>query len=894
MVPPAAALLLLLSWGVQTSGGPGAARPPRRSGASQHPVLSPRGAAETHASLQLFRHGDAEGGGGGARLRAHEAPPAACADVDCGASPKPGNGTRECRGIECRLPARMRAQHRGRACAGEECVAEAELRVASSPRPPAHLADRAAQFLGDFPDLEYPPPELGAAPLGVQLTCDIKPGENEVPSEDALILHLQLAKGQETLVEALRAQQVVLRDLQQKLAEQQGALLSQQSAILEQQRGMYEQMDAVQAQCGLLSDAFKQASFRDLQGELQSYFQSHLAGQQNQARGHPQRPDTSDRAGAAPEATDAIGEAHFPQPLLGCAAPCGQEEYCNAARAPPRCDRCSACPPGFFLISQCSATADRMCQDRDECLELPRICGERVKCLNTPGGFRCLGVSEREAPTGFCGRDYFYNRELQECQACSDCDGEPVSAPCTPTGDAVCAAPSETRLSRAWAAHVAVPPARTSGAHIFPGLQMDIRGAGPRDLLSIEAGRLAFRQHGLVWLDQNFAVRHSCRNFLQVGLRLDGSQEDEGRDLSGVRIEQPDGKFFQGASVSACVEVEPDQAVALVLRSPNQHCNQSTDLQVHDVAAPSFSLLWLSHDTGAVAMTAQMTLLTHYQTSYRPTFRTTAVSDPYMVALTHDNRGVRFTESGVVRFVLQQALFAMGHACVREGFSLSAYAAHNGTGREVAQAFKAGVHYRDTSITLSGTAGVSGGDALSFEITSPAQCNVRYFGDSTGISTLSLIWIPAALSSSLTATVSRTGLPFGAVRNKPLLFQQAGPDAPQVHLARPGESNGQKNFVFREKGTTNVALNLKLIHSCSVLKLTLQRVGGQGQHAGPLAQQVSGSMPEGGLWASIGLRASFEVQNGTTVFVTLDCLRGRVNQITQEGGTNISILWVAA
>lgn len=24
-------------------------------------------------------------------------------------------------------------------------------------------------------------------------------------------------------------------------------------------------------------------------------------------------------------------------------------------------------------------------QDRDECLELPRICGERVKCLNTPG-----------------------------------------------------------------------------------------------------------------------------------------------------------------------------------------------------------------------------------------------------------------------------------------------------------------------------------------------------------------------------------------------------------------------------------------------------------------------------------------------------------------------------
>lgn len=168
MALAAAALLLLLSWGVRASGGPAADRPPRRSGADarQHPVYPPRDAAETHASLQLFRgrHGDAEGGG--ARLRAHEVPPAACTDAEC-ASPKPSNDTRECGGIECRLPPRMRARHRG----------GAELSASSSPRPPAHLADRAAQFLGDFPDLEYPPPELGAAPLGVQLTCDIKPGE---------------------------------------------------------------------------------------------------------------------------------------------------------------------------------------------------------------------------------------------------------------------------------------------------------------------------------------------------------------------------------------------------------------------------------------------------------------------------------------------------------------------------------------------------------------------------------------------------------------------------------------------------------------------------------------------------------------------------------------------
>ena len=150
-----------------------------RPGAARHHLSSPRAASDTHASFQLLRgrHGDAGGAeGGGARLGAHQVAPAGGSDVDCGASPKPSNATRECRGIECRLPPRMRSKHRGRTCAGEGCAAAPELSVSSSPRPPAHLSDRAAQFLGDFPDPGHPAPELGGAPLGVQLTCDIKPG----------------------------------------------------------------------------------------------------------------------------------------------------------------------------------------------------------------------------------------------------------------------------------------------------------------------------------------------------------------------------------------------------------------------------------------------------------------------------------------------------------------------------------------------------------------------------------------------------------------------------------------------------------------------------------------------------------------------------------------------
>nr|XP_015810942.2 uncharacterized protein nell3 [Nothobranchius furzeri] len=833
----------------------------------------------------LFLRG--RNGDGGAHVRAQER----CLGADCASAAKQfqtNNETRDCRGIECRLPPRMRTKSRGRSCVGERCSSDG---THTADQPPAYLSDRAAQFLGD--EFGHPSSELGGAPLGVQLTCDIKPGENEVPSEDALILHLQLEKGQEKLVEALRAQQVIIRDLQQKLVDQQEALLSQQRDVLEQQRRMYEQMDVVKAQFGLLSDTVKQVSFQGLQGELQTYFESHLAGLQSQARSHLQKSYAVHKMDLDSKVMDVVGEAHFPQPLLGCPSPCRSEEFCDFQRDPPRCEKCTMCPPGFFLISQCSPSADRMCQDRDECLELPNICGERVKCLNTPGGFRCLGVSEKEAAMGLCGQEYFYNQELQECQACSDCDGEPVVVPCTSTSDSVCVSLSESRLSKSWAADVALPPASTSGSHIFPGLQLNIRGKESSDFLSNQAGNITFLQHGLVWLDYNFAIKHSCRNFLQVGMKLNGSQEEESQDLSGVRIEQPDGKYLQGVSVSSGVEIEPDDIFTLLLKSPNHHCNQSKDLHVFDFPTPSLSLLWLSHDTGAVAMTAHMSLLAHYQTSYRPTFRITFVSDPYMVSLTHDSRGVRFTESGVVKFVLQQALYSMGHACVREGFSLITYKARNGTGLEVMQAFKTGVNYRDTSITLSGAVMVESKDTLMFEIASPSQCNIRYFGDSTGISMLSLIWIPSAVSSALTATVSRTGLPFGAVRNKTLLFQQISPDTPQVNLARSGEQGARRNFIFHEKGTANVALNLKLIHSCNIVKLTLQRVGGKSEQAGPVAQQVSGSMPEGSEWASIGLRASFQVQNGTSVYVTLDCIRGRVNQIKHEGATNISIFWVA-
>lgn len=506
------------------------------------------------------------------------------------------------------------------------------------------------------------------------------------------------------------------------------------------------------------------------------------------------------------------------------------------------------------------------------------------------GGFRCLGIAERDAVSGLCGEAYFFNKEMEECQACSECEHGTVAFECTAVSDTVCSAASETKFSECWSASVSLPSAKPVPTQVFLGLNLKIKEQLQSETLSTEDHKVVFRQHGLIWVDLNFAVKHSCRNFLQLSLKLNNSEE--GYELSGVRIEQPDGKYYQSTTISSAAEVEPGHMLSIFLKSPNQFCNQSKDVNAYDLNTP-LSLFWLSHDTGAVAMSAQMSTAMHYQTNYRPTFKVISVSDHYMISASHDGRSIKFTEMGVVKFVFQQALYSMGHTCVHEGFTLIAYINRNGTNAELMRVYKSGVNYRDTSISASAATKVSAGDMISFEILSPAQCNVRYFGENSGISMLSLLWIPSAVSTALSATVSNTGLPTGAVRNKCLLFSKSTPEEKQIQLVTSGQF-AQKYFLFTEWGVASVSFNLKLIHSCNVIKLTLNtHFGGQVQPVA-IAQQIGGQMPEGSVWTTVSLRSSFEVQNGTMISISLDCVRGRINQIAHEHGTGLSILWVSS
>ncbi|KAJ3594347.1 hypothetical protein NHX12_003654 [Muraenolepis orangiensis] len=819
-----------------------------------------------------------------------------CEGGKCQSGVSSSAAQRECKGIECKLPLHMRQNPRP--------VGADEGRASPSP---VHVTDRAAQFLGDLADssasISSTSFSSSSSPqLGIQLTCDMKQGTNDVP-EDALVLHLRLSKGQETLIEALRVQQAEVRELQRLLTDQQGSLVSQQRDILEQQRRMYEQMVQVKAQYDVLLENIKQTSLQDLQGELDSRVETRREAGQVRAH-HTQQAFGVHKVDMEARVME-VG-----RPLLACAA-CGPEEYCGFSTGQPGCEQCTICPAGFFMVAQCTVHADRICQDRDECLEVTHQCGNSQKCLNTPGGFRCQGMTERDANSGMCGRGYFFNIDMDECQACSECEGDPVLAGCTSTTDTVCStspvgdasSSSSTlllpSLSLSWAGEVDLPPAsrgQTPGPGL-PGVPMRIQGREGGEPVSAEDGQLVLTQHGLVWLDENFSLFHRCRSFVQACLRLDGVADgpEEGRDLSGVRVEQREGRALQSASISGVAVVAPGSRISLYLKGATPNCNYSDGLQLYDPPGAPLSLLWLSHDTGAVAMTAQAVSSAHYHTNYRPVFKTTFASDPYVLGLTHDGRGVRFSESGTVRFVFQQALYSMGQACVDKGFHLLAYLNRNGTGMELSRVFKPGVNYRDTSVSLSGVSAVDRGDTLAFEVLCPAQCNVRYFGDGTGISILSLVWVPAAISSSLAATVAQAGLPSGAVRNKPLFFHQTSPHVSQMAMAAKGPREQKRDLVFRESGTASVALDLKLIHSCSLLKVTLHRRGGPEEGGKPelLSQQVGGQVPEGSRWDGVALRASFQVRNGTAVFFTLDCVRGRVNQISHQTGSGVTVLWVA-
>lgn len=68
---------------------------------------------------------------------------------------------------------------------------------------------------------------------------------------------------------------------------------------------------------------------------------------------------------------------------MGCGS-CHSEEYCGFSSGHPLCQKCTICPPGFFMVAQCSVHADRICQ-----------VSTSVVSIGMGSGFKGWGPSKR-------------------------------------------------------------------------------------------------------------------------------------------------------------------------------------------------------------------------------------------------------------------------------------------------------------------------------------------------------------------------------------------------------------------------------------------------------------------------------------------------------------------
>lgn len=100
--------------------------------------------------------------------------PHGCTGGRCHGSARPThNNTKECKGLECKLPVRIQQEPRQHPCIGDACSRGSHAgrgRLSF-----AHMQDRAEQVLEEFPEFGL----RGGPSSGIQLTCDIKPGKHD-------------------------------------------------------------------------------------------------------------------------------------------------------------------------------------------------------------------------------------------------------------------------------------------------------------------------------------------------------------------------------------------------------------------------------------------------------------------------------------------------------------------------------------------------------------------------------------------------------------------------------------------------------------------------------------------------------------------------------------------
>ncbi|XP_039251695.2 uncharacterized protein LOC120329222 isoform X1 [Styela clava] len=616
---------------------------------------------------------------------------------------------------------------------------------------------------------------------------------------------------------------------------------------------------------------------------------------------------------------------------------CDDGEFCVIEVEDYQCYPCTECSQGYQMTTPCTRDQDIICEDINECSTFGQeeTCKEAgALCVNTPGGYLCVGGDAS------CIDNYYFNRRSSQCEQCSTCTTlQHIIVPCSKFSDVICRTEDMEQQTDVWKGGLKKPNKYLKNVEdLNAGFSLVYSDISENNQTIIEITKhrrkasrnptntykkdfknvLNLSKHGIIWMELNMAIRHSCRSYVQVTYHISNGaesvssngketavldrsaggkveQDKSQKSLAATRIEHSSGDRYKFIDLGAVAEVEPGQNIWVTLHSAHQGCAafpSKHDQYALRSIAPSqrsgpFSVLWLSHDTGAVAFRATMKTNSAFSTLYAQ-FSQDYASDLHVVNLDQDGRYFVFNEDGVVLAKYHQALYTIGDSCTEHGYSMVANIERRDgeSGETLVKSHKAGVSYTDNAMSLTLLTAVADGDRISLDLISPARCQVRHMSD-LNLGVVNLLWIPRHSSASLIARLDHRDEIQGSVKSKALKFVE-------TQNTNPAKLNlvATSYFEFKEAGRVYINYVTRTIHSCDYLKVSVHYIGNSSPSLKPveIVHQVLGDTA--GHWDGISLGGSHTVEAGSRCYVTMTCVRGRIDDMSYGEWSTLSILWL--
>ncbi|XP_035661087.1 uncharacterized protein LOC118405630 isoform X1 [Branchiostoma floridae] len=575
-----------------------------------------------------------------------------------------------------------------------------------------------------------------------------------------------------------------------------------------------------------------------------------------------------------------------------CEGQCEHQQFCalNVDSGKFGCVPCSECRPGFKEISQCTKARDVRCEDINECALGIVRCPPPTTCVNTLGGALCV---EGFTP---CRKTEYFDIATEECRTCTKCkSAADIARPCTEFYDQICSISAFSTLAYFWFGNTFnVQEIISRGSYRNLDQKLPLKSGAPNNEVFVSGDvtdRVEVNKEGILWVDYNFAMKHSCRKFVQMTIKTKGSG-----DMASARIQDTDGKLYQSALLSGAIQLEPKSELTLEIQ--NRFCFlpsvavrplRNNRLKELSKLAGPLSVLWLSPELGAVTARAYTRLHTWYRT-WRVFLDYPESSDKYVVKLLN-NHLFKFSRDGVVKFSFTQAVYSVNlggqKPCTHQGLTVSPKIERSSQNVTIFKRFHKGVTRKYTTIEASGVVPVKEGEVLYFDVETMLGCQTWYFGatreeDKNGIGVANVLWVPTEFSASFRAELV-PDIDWSQNETE-LQFQYISTSRDGVFRMEDGS-----HLTFKQSGHANINFYMKMQHSCDYIKLIAFYYTVDSKKAVAVAQQVLGNTQ--GMWDGVALSSSHKVEEDSRMYLKLFCVRGEVERVAWEWNT-LSVMWI--